>query len=125
MQAGNRFAVTLSFWSLGAAGFDGCPVFGDDNQPPSNVGAALVSSNLRAFAFKRTRLEIASAVFPAFGAYRGRVFYNTNTTYYIKVFGHVDWNLSFYGNWDTRLRPRFSGSDYGTSTGLSWTFGTK
>jgi hypothetical protein len=81
--------------------------------------------NLQAFAFKKSRLDITSTVFPAFGAYRGRVFYKTNAAYYVKLFGNVDWNLAFYGNWDTRPPPRFSGSDYGSSTGLSWTFGTK
>ena len=30
-----------------------------------------------------------------------------------------------YGNWDNRPPANFSGSDYGSSSGLSWTFGIK
>jgi hypothetical protein len=118
----NRF----QFWILGGVAWQETTyVPSIVDQPPQNVGAALVSSNLQAFAFKKSRLDVTSTVLPAFGAYRGRVFYKTNAAYYVKLFGNVDWNLSFYGNWDTRPPPRFSGSDYGSSTGLSWTFGTK
>ena len=31
----------------------------------------------------------------------------------------------FYGNWDNQPSPTLSGSDYGTSSGLSWTFGNR
>jgi hypothetical protein len=95
------------------------------DQPPQNIAVALVTSDLQAFAFKKTRLDITCSVVPALGGQKGRVFYKTNATYYIKLFGKADWNLSFYGNWDTRPPPTFSGSDYGSSTGLSWTFGNK
>ncbi len=36
---------------------------------------------------------------------------------------NLNWNLSFYGNWDTRPPANFSGADYGYSVGLKWTFG--
>ena len=55
----------------------------------------------------------------------GRVRFNTNASYYIKIVSNLKWNMSFYGNWDNRPPPGFSGSDYGTSSGLSWTFGLK
>jgi hypothetical protein len=55
----------------------------------------------------------------------GRVRFNTNASYYIKIVSNLKWNLSFYGNWDNRPPPGFAGSDYGTSSGLSWTFGLK
>src|SRR5262249_44290352 len=32
----------------------------------------------------------------------------------------LKWNFSFYGNWDNRPSPGFSGSDYGTSSGITW-----
>jgi hypothetical protein len=48
---------------------------------------------------------------------------NTNASFYVKLLGDLKWNASFYGNWDNRPPPSFSGSDYGTSSGLSWTFG--
>jgi hypothetical protein len=28
-----------------------------------------------------------------------------------------------YGNWDNRPPPGFASSDYGSSSGVSWTFG--
>jgi hypothetical protein len=55
----------------------------------------------------------------------GRIFTKFNASYYLKLFGKIDWNLSLYGNWDTHPPPNFSGSDYGTSTGLSYTFGNR
>ena len=118
----NRFR----FWVLGGAGWQKTRYEPSNvDLPPQNVSVALVSSNLEAFAFKKTRLDISSTVFPALGSQKGRAYYKANATYYIKLFGKVDWNLSFYGNWDTRPPPTFSGSDYGSSTGLSWTFGIK
>jgi hypothetical protein len=87
-----------------------------------NVGVAVISLDLEAFRFKKTRLNANATVVPAVTDL-GRLFYRTNLAYYLKLFGKVDWNFSFYGNWDTRPPPSFKGSDYGSSTGLSWTFG--
>jgi hypothetical protein len=93
-------------------------------QNPQDIGVAIFSSNLEAFRFKKTRLELNGSVVPALTD-PGRIFSKTNLSYYFKMFGKVDWNLSFYGNWDTRPPPHFEGVDYGSSTGLSWTFGNK
>jgi hypothetical protein len=46
-------------------------------------------------------------------------------SYYIKIISDLKWNISFYGNWDNEPPPGLNGSDYGTSSGLSWTFGLK
>jgi hypothetical protein len=51
--------------------------------------------------------------------------FDTNLAYYVKLFGKVDWNVSFYGNWDTQPPSGLSSSDYGASSGLSWSFGLK
>jgi hypothetical protein len=91
-------------------------------QQAQNVGVALVSLDLEAFTFKKTRLNADASAAPALTE-PGRLFYKANLTYYLKLFGKIDWNFSFYGNWDTRPPPHFQGSDYGSSTGLSWTFG--
>jgi len=118
----NRFR----FWLLTGAGWQGTNyATAVVNEPPQNVGVAVISSSLQAFAFKKTRLDLTSTLYPALTAQRGRLFYKTNATYYLKLFGKVDWNLSFYGSWDTQPPPQFPGSDYGSSTGLSWTFGNK
>jgi hypothetical protein len=93
-------------------------------QQAQNVGVALISLNLDAFSFKKSRLNANASVVPALTDL-GRLFYKTNLAYYLKLFGKIDWNFSFYGNWDTRPPPHFQGSDYGSSTGLSWTFGNK
>jgi hypothetical protein len=89
-----------------------------------NVAAALVAVQIKAFKFSRTNLGFTAAVLPAFSD-PGRLFVDTNASYYLKLFNNLSWNLSFYGNWDTRPPRGFSGSDYGTSSGVSWTFGNR
>jgi hypothetical protein len=89
-----------------------------------NIAAALISLEIRAFKFSRTNLNLTAALLPA-ASDPGRFFFNTRDSYYIKLFKNLKWNVSFYGNWDTRPPPGFSGGDYGTSSGLSWTFGLK
>jgi hypothetical protein len=89
-----------------------------------NIAAAMIAADLRVFRFKKTNLRLNAMVFPAVSE-PGRVFFDTNGTYYIKLFNNLSWNLSFYGNWDTRPPANFSGSDYGSSSGLSWTFGNR
>jgi len=41
-----------------------------------------------------------------------------------KAPGHMAY-ISFYGKWDTQPPAHFSGSDYGTSSGIGWTVGNK
>lgn len=92
--------------------------------PTQNVGAALIGTELKFFKFNKTNFDVRATAFPALSV-PGRVFVNTNATYYIKITGDLSWNLSFYGNWDNQPPPHLSGSDYGTSSGLSFTFGLK
>jgi hypothetical protein len=89
-----------------------------------NAAAALVSSELKVFRFKKTDLDISAAVLPGISE-PGRFRTNVNASYYLKLFGELRWNLSFYGNWDNQPPPTLAGSDYGTSAGLSWTFGNR
>jgi hypothetical protein len=93
-------------------------------QGAQNAAAALVAAEIKAFRFKKTDLDISAVVLPGISE-PGRVRANTNASYYIKLFTDLSWNVSFYGNWDNQPPPRFSGSDYGTSSGLSWTFGNR
>ena len=86
------------------------------------TAAGLVASDLRFFIFKRTNLSIRSYLVPSFSE-NGRIRFNANASYYLKLFKNLSWNLSFYGNWDTRPPDNFSGSDYGYSVGMKWTFG--
>ena len=95
-----------------------------DLQQSQKVTAALVAANVQLFKFDKTNLSIQESVFPALTE-PGRVYTNTNMTYYVKFFGNFTWNVSFYGNWDNQPPPHSSGSNYGTSSGLGWTFGNK
>src|SRR5262249_35927786 len=94
------------------------------NQKRNNVGLFLAGSTFEAFRFKKARLSATANLSPALTD-PGRVFFRSNVTYYLKLFGKLDWNLSFYGNWDNRPPAQLSGSDYGSSTGLSWSFGNR
>jgi Protein of unknown function, DUF481 len=89
-----------------------------------NVASALIAADVRLFKFDRTNLNATATVLPALSE-PGRVRIDANASYYVKLFSNLSWNISFYGNWDNQPPPRFSGSDYGTSSGLSWTFGIK
>jgi hypothetical protein len=89
-----------------------------------NVAAALVYAEAKLFKFSKTNLDVTGVAFPAISD-PGRLRFNTKASYYIKLFRNLKWNISFYGNWDNQPLPGFSGSDYGTSSGLTWTYGQK
>lgn len=91
---------------------------------PENVTSAWISGQVKLFQFDRTNLLVTASLLPALSD-PGRVHFNLNTSYYIKIWGKFNFNASLYGNWDTRPPPGFSGSDYGVSTGLNWTFGNR
>ena len=92
--------------------------------PTQNVASGLVGSDVKLFYFNKTNLTISTYLLPALSE-PGRVHFNLNTTYYVKLWSKLTWNISFYGNWDNRPPPGFSGSDYGTSSGVSWRFGNQ
>jgi hypothetical protein len=91
-----------------------------DNSP--NIAAAMVATELKVFRFDKTNLDVSATAFPALSQ-PGRIFFNTNVTYYVKLFRNLTWNVSFYGNWDNEPPSHFSGSDYGTTAGIGWKFG--
>lgn len=93
-------------------------------QGSQNVAGAVISGQVKLFKFNKANLTVSGTAFPALSD-PGRIYFDTNATYYIKMFGNLTWNISFYGNWDNRPPPNFSGSDYGSSSGLGWTFGNR
>jgi len=95
-----------------------------DQAGTQEIGVFLISSSLEMFQFKKTRLTATANLIPALTD-TGRVFSNTNISYYLKLFGVLHWNFSVYGNFDSRPPGQLSGSDYGSSTGLSWSFGNR
>jgi hypothetical protein len=86
------------------------------------VYGAAILTDLNIFLFKKTNLSAKGTVAPALSDL-GRVFADMDVSYYWKIFGNFSWNVTFYGNWDTAPPPTFTGSDYGYSSGIKWTFG--
>lgn len=93
-------------------------------QEAQNIAVALIAADLKVFKFKKTNLNVTADLLPAISE-PGRVFFNTNASYYVKLASNLSWNISFYGNWDNRPPEDLSGSDYGSSSGVSWTFGNR
>ena len=95
-------------------------------QPQTNqsVLAGLAFAQMKFFRFDRTNLTIDASAFPAL-TQPGRIYSIANATYYVKLFGKIDWNISFYGNWDNQPPRNLSGSNYGTTSGLSYSFGDR
>jgi len=89
-----------------------------------NLAAAIFYGQAQFFKFSKTNLDVSVALLPALSD-PGHIRFNTNASYYWKIVSNLKWNVSFYGNWDNQPPLGFSGSDYGTSSGLSWTFGLK
>src|SRR3984885_1079265 len=94
------------------------------DQGKNNTAVGFIATEIKAFKFKKTNLDISASLIPAISD-TGRVHFNTNAIYYIKLVNDLSWNFSFYGSWDTRPPVTFPKSDYGTSSGLSWTFGNR
>jgi putative salt-induced outer membrane protein YdiY len=92
--------------------------------PTQQVTSGLVGAELRLFRFDRTDLTINATLLPAITD-PGRVHFNLNAAYYVKLWRKLNWNCTFYGNWDNRPPPGFSTSDYGASSGISLNFGSR
>jgi len=95
-----------------------------NDQGSQNTAVCLDATQIKAFKFKKTNLDVSASLIPAITG-PGRVHFNANAVYYIKLASDLSWNFSFYGSWDTHPPATFSKSDYGTSSGLSWTFGNR
>lgn len=87
------------------------------------LGVMLLGS-LNYVKFKRTSMSLTANMIPS-ASDPGRFYFNTNASYFLKLFGQINWNLSFYGNWDTQPPAGTSGNDYGINSGLSFTFGNQ
>jgi hypothetical protein len=93
------------------------------DQGARNTATGLVTAELKMFKFKKTNLDVLAVILPEISE-PGRVRVNINASYYIRLLSDLSWNFSFYGSWDNQPPPTLSGSDYGTSSGLSWKFGS-
>jgi len=89
-----------------------------------HVASALIGANLEMFRFDQTNLSVKAFLLPAISE-PGRLHFNLNSIYYVKLWGKLDWNITFYSSWDNRPPPGFSGTDYGSSSGMSMSFGNR
>jgi hypothetical protein len=89
-----------------------------------HIATGLIGTEVKLFRFNKTNLAVNAMLLPAFSD-SGRIHFNLNTSYYVKLWSNLTWNISFYGNWDSQPPPGFSGSDYGSSSGVSWKFGNR
>jgi hypothetical protein len=96
-----------------------------NSTPPvrsQHVTAGLVGTQLTLNRFDKTTLSVNASLLPSVSE-PGRVHFTLNTAYYVKLWGKLNWNVTLFGNWDNRPPPGFSTSDYGTTSGLSISFG--
>lgn len=90
--------------------------------PSQNQASGLIATSIQFFRFDKTNAEVTAFLLPAISE-PGRVKFNLNATYYLKIVRNLDWNVSFYSNFDNEPPNHLSGSDFGSSSGLSWKFG--
>jgi hypothetical protein len=93
-------------------------------QGSQKIAGGLIVGKMSIFRFDKTNLTLTGTALPALNQ-PGRVYFDTDVSYYLKFFSDFTWNVTFYGNWDTRPPATLPGSDYGISSGLGWTFGNK
>lgn len=91
-------------------------------QGTQDNATAVIATDINLFRFKKTKLTMTAAFLPSISE-PGRFNFRTNEDFYVKIYGNLDWKLSFYGNWDNRPPIGLPASDYGTSTGISYSFG--
>jgi Protein of unknown function, DUF481 len=106
------------------AGFAGQNTAYQQHIVTQNLASGVVAANLEFFRFDQTNGSVKAVLLPGISD-PSRVKFNLNATYFVKLTGNLSWNVSVYDNWDSRPPPGLSGSDYGSSSGLSWTFGNK
>jgi hypothetical protein len=92
--------------------------------PTQQVASAFVGTSLNLFRFDRTTLIVNALLLPSVSQ-SGRVQFSLNSSYYVKLWGKLNWNFTVYGNWDNQPPPGFVGSDYGATSGISVKFGNR
>jgi hypothetical protein len=109
---------------LGGLAYQSTTYQSSSDASPEDLLGALVAANLSLVTCSRTSLVVSANLLPALSD-PGRYFFSTNATYYLKLWSNLKFNLSLYGNFDSRPPENLSGSDYGFSSGLGWTFGSR
>ena len=91
------------------------------SQGPPNALSGMFVGDVHLFKFKKTSFDATASVLPALTE-AGRVRTYLNTAYSIQIINNLWFKFSFYGNWDNRPPSNFSGSDYGVSSTISYSF---
>ncbi len=81
----------------------------------------LLTGSVQLFVFKKTTLSLDGGVLPVLNQ-PGRVRLYTNSSYSIQIIKNLWWKFTFYGNWDNKPPTHLSGSDFGATSGLSYSF---
>ena len=89
--------------------------------PSEKAVAGMVVGNVTLFVFKKTTLVLTAGLLPVLNQ-PGRVRFNMNSSYSIQIIKNLWWKFTFYGNWDSRPPGNLSGSDYGSTSGISYSF---
>jgi putative salt-induced outer membrane protein YdiY len=110
---------------LGGVGWQGTDYTPSaDVKGTQSLATGLFAGQVELFKFKKSNFDALVTIFPNFSD-PGRVRLNLDASYFLKIFQNLSLNVSFYGNWDNQPPSGLPGSDYGTSSGLRWTFGAK
>jgi hypothetical protein len=103
-------------------GFIGQNTEYEEHIASQNFAAGLIGGTIQFFRFDKTNGTVNAVLMPGISD-ASRIKFNLNATYYIKLPKNLSWNISVYDNWDSKPPNGLSGSDYGSSSGLTWTFG--
>ena len=91
------------------------------DRPTQNDLVFFIEGGLYVFRFKKTDLTVTPVLYPSITD-GGRIRFNLNAKYKIQIVSDLWWSISLYGSWDNRPPVGFTGSDYGTSVGLTYSF---
>jgi hypothetical protein len=89
--------------------------------PTEKAVAGIIAGSVQLFLFKKTSLTLDATLLPILNQ-AGRVRFYTNASYSLQIIKNLWWKFSFYGNWDNKPPGNLSGSDYGSSSGISYSF---
>lgn len=89
--------------------------------PSEKAIAGMIAGSVQLFIFKKTTLAVNAALLPVLNQ-PGRVRFNTDASYSLQIIKNLWWKFTFYGNWDNRPPGNLSGSDFGATSGISYSF---
>ncbi len=89
------------------------------DRPTQNNLVAFIGGEVDIFQFRKVELTVTPTLYPSLSD-GGRVRFNLNAQYKVRIASGLWWNVTFYGNWDNRPPEGLIGNDFGTSLGLTY-----